>query len=148
MVVVNSVAGAERTLSRAAKQLFAPTAIPARGVRKGEAGSEVSVVRIPIGLASIRLSGQAKTDEWIVGQSFHHVRTALLEPVAQAEGGGHFLAGGLIGRQQQGVPQAIGHGQVGLQTPGILPVPLPFSTTEVPGNRRSFGERGKSLGQI
>src|ERR1700723_453621 len=106
------------------------------------------IVPVPIGLATVCLSRQCKINKWIKGLAFQHATRPLVKPISHAERRSYLSSSRLVWRLQQGVTQAVGHGQILPDAPGVLAIPLPLVRTEMAGNRLPFRQGSERFSQV
>src|SRR5450631_1127007 len=110
-----------------------------RRVREGEPGSDVLVVPIPIGLASVPLAREIEREVRLSGDPVEHVAAALQEPVVQVDRGRRLVAVRLVRRLQQRVTEAVGKYEIGGDPPFVLEIQLGLDAVKVARNEAAGG---------
>src|SRR5258708_4386031 len=103
MVVVDAITAANGRLPCSSEKLMEDAAIGTGRPGEGDAGRNVLVVPVPIGLLTVGLSGEIKLHNGSISLAGEHGLPALIEPVMQADRRRDLGAGCLVWRLQQGV---------------------------------------------
>src|SRR5712691_8667183 len=148
MVVVDTITATNGGLAGSSKELMENAAIGTGRPCEGDAGRNVLVVPVPIGLLPVGLSGKVELHDGSIGLAGEHSLAALIEPVMQADRRRNLGTGCLVRRLQQGVARAESQGKVGGHAPGILAIQLKLVGPEMTRHKGAFRQHAKSLSEV